>query len=283
MAIISTLLIFLFGVIVGIVGFILGILYFLDNKTKKLEKQSSVFPNLAPPKTILKQYPILTKVTDQFKTSSFRTSSISEIQSRKLLLEIIEGDGILASDHNGTSADSFLKIKLGGQRLKTRIIPKSLSPKWDEHFVLQVDNPQSDKLEIQLFDDDKPKEPLGEVIIVLADLLKDQMKEHWLPLQGKVNTKQGKLNAQGELRLKLTLVDANIDLPLSVKPKKDKKEKQPKETKDERKKEKEEKKEKRERRQEKSEKVSPYKMKLFAQYHFLLFLKLCSSWPYYVN
>jgi hypothetical protein len=44
-----------------------------------------------------------------------------------------------------------------------------------------------------------------------------------LPFQGMASTKQGKVKSQGELRLQLTLVDFNSDLPLSVKSKRDKK------------------------------------------------------------
>jgi len=59
--------------------------------------------------------------------------------------------------------------------------------------------------------------------VPLADLLKDHPKDLYLPFQGIANTKQGKVKSQGELRLQLTLVDFQSELPLSVKSKRDKK------------------------------------------------------------
>ncbi len=39
---------------------------------------------------------------------------------------------------------------------------------WGESFVLLVEDAQVDKLEVQLFDGDKPKEPLVRLLLYLA-------------------------------------------------------------------------------------------------------------------
>eukprot|EP00961_Rhodomonas_salina_P198990 2684117-Rhodomonas_salina.1 len=54
-----------------------------------------------------------------------------------MVLEVVvhKAEGLVAKDRGGTS-DPFCEVKLGKQRQKTKVKPKTLNPNWDETFLL---------------------------------------------------------------------------------------------------------------------------------------------------
>jgi Ca2+-dependent lipid-binding protein len=56
-----------------------------------------------------------------------------------LKVEAVEARNLKAMDANGKS-DPFLKLKVGSIKKKTKIIEKTLDPKWNESFEFTVTN-----------------------------------------------------------------------------------------------------------------------------------------------
>ena len=72
----------------------------------------------------------------------------------KVHLKVIEARNLPVVDVNG-SCDGYCKIQFGKQKVQTRIIDNSLSPKWRQQFSFDIIDFQEDFLFIQLFDHDK--------------------------------------------------------------------------------------------------------------------------------
>lgn len=71
----------------------------------------------------------------------------------KLLVRVIEAKNIRPMDPNGSS-DPYVKLQLGKQRFKTKVMKKSLNPSWCEEFTFKVDD-LKEKLVVSVLDEDK--------------------------------------------------------------------------------------------------------------------------------
>lgn len=71
----------------------------------------------------------------------------------KLVVRVIEARNIPAMDQNGYS-DPYVRLQLGRQRFKTKVVRKSLSPSWEEEFSFKVED-LKDELVISVLDEDK--------------------------------------------------------------------------------------------------------------------------------
>ncbi len=72
---------------------------------------------------------------------------------RHLSIKVKEAKGIPAADSNGKS-DPYVVLTIGGQKKKTKIIHKTLEPKWYEEFRFDIDDSQH-VLRFEVFDHDK--------------------------------------------------------------------------------------------------------------------------------
>jgi Ca2+-dependent lipid-binding protein len=72
---------------------------------------------------------------------------------RHLSIKVKEAKGIPAADSNGKS-DPYVVLTIGGQKKKTKIIHKTLEPKWYEDFRFDIDDSQH-VLRFEVFDHDK--------------------------------------------------------------------------------------------------------------------------------
>uniref|UniRef100_A0A1I8F3Q0 Multiple C2 and transmembrane domain-containing protein n=1 Tax=Macrostomum lignano TaxID=282301 RepID=A0A1I8F3Q0_9PLAT len=71
-----------------------------------------------------------------------------------LHLHLIKGSNLVVRDSNGFS-DPYVKLKLGRKLLaKSRVIEKSLNPRWDEHFEFRIKDVERD-LELRVYDRDR--------------------------------------------------------------------------------------------------------------------------------
>jgi Ca2+-dependent lipid-binding protein len=52
-------------------------------------------------------------------------------------------------------SDPFCKLRIGGQRIRTRWVPQSVDPVWNEAFSLYVNDPEADTLLLEVFDHEK--------------------------------------------------------------------------------------------------------------------------------
>lgn len=74
-----------------------------------------------------------------------------------LHVKVVRANKLLKADLLGTS-DPYVKLNLTGEKLpakKTTIKKKNLNPEWNENFKLVVKDPESQALQLQVFDWDK--------------------------------------------------------------------------------------------------------------------------------
>lgn len=68
-------------------------------------------------------------------------------------MKVIEARDIPAMDLNGSS-DPYVRLQLGKQRSRTKVVKKSLNPTWDEEFIFKVDD-LNEELVVNVLDEDK--------------------------------------------------------------------------------------------------------------------------------
>ncbi len=103
----------------------------------------------------------------------------------KLIVKVIRAENVLAKDRGGTS-DPFAEVRLGKQSKKTKVVPKTLSPEWDESFTFDLPE-EPTPLDVILFDHDKgllgaSSEYLGSVTLDAALFSPGAKIEEWYDL-----------------------------------------------------------------------------------------------------
>ncbi|XP_071700524.1 phospholipase D delta-like [Rutidosis leptorrhynchoides] len=108
------------------------------------------------------------------------------------------------------TCDPYVTVCLAGATVaRTRVIPNSQDPVWDEHFVAQVAHPVS-QVEIQVKDNDVfGAELVGIATISATSLLSGETIDDWLPIIGPFG-KQPKPNCAIRLQLKFTSCDEKL-------------------------------------------------------------------------
>lgn len=106
----------------------------------------------------------------------------------KLLVRVMEARNLPPSDSNGLS-DPYVKLQLGKQKHKTKVVKKSLNPCWGEEFTFKVEDLHEELL-ISVLDEDKYfnddfvgqlRLPVGQVF----DAVNKSLGTAWYPLQPK--------------------------------------------------------------------------------------------------
>jgi Ca2+-dependent lipid-binding protein len=94
-----------------------------------------------------------------------------ELTEMKLSVRVIEARNLRAMDSNGFS-DPYVRLQLGKQRFKTRVIKMNLNPTWDQEFSFLVGD-SKDVLKLDVYDEDilSMDDFLGQVRVPLEDLL----------------------------------------------------------------------------------------------------------------
>ncbi|KAJ0965300.1 hypothetical protein J5N97_026438 [Dioscorea zingiberensis] len=109
-------------------------------------------------------------------------------------------------DLNGLS-DPYVRLQLGRQRVKTKVIRKNLNPVWDEDFRFVVGD-LGDELSVSVLDEDKyfSDDFVGQVKVPLWKVLDAEnltLGTAWYQLQPK--NKKSKIRECGEIRLHISL------------------------------------------------------------------------------
>eukprot|EP00794_Sanderia_malayensis_P000125 gene125-736_t len=91
-----------------------------------------------------------------------------------LTLQLIEGCDLKASDPTGTS-DPYCEVSMGSQEHKTKVISKTLNPKWNSKMIFTVKDIEQDVLCFTVFDRDffSPNDFLGRTELSISSLLKE--------------------------------------------------------------------------------------------------------------
>ncbi|GER52820.1 C2 calcium/lipid-binding and GRAM domaincontaining protein [Striga asiatica] len=133
----------------------------------------------------------------------------------KLLVRVIEAKNIPALDPNGFS-DPYVKLQLGKQKFRSKVVKKCLSPSWCEEFTFKVDD-LKDELLICVLDEDKyfNDDFVGQIKIPVSHVFEAKDKSlgtTWYILQPK--NKKSKNKDCGEILLTICFSHNNTPFDL---------------------------------------------------------------------
>ncbi|XP_072462227.1 multiple C2 and transmembrane domain-containing protein 1 isoform X5 [Notamacropus eugenii] len=125
------------------------------------------------------------KRSSKFQTQSLRLSDLhrkSHLWRGIVSITLIEGRDLKAMDSNGFS-DPYVKFRLGHQKYKSKIMPKTLNPQWREQFDFHLYEERGGIIDITAWDKDAGKRDdfIGRCQIDLSSLSREQT--HKLELQ----------------------------------------------------------------------------------------------------
>ncbi|NWV42954.1 MCTP1 protein, partial [Grantiella picta] len=123
----------------------------------------------------------------KFQTQSLRLSDLhrkSQLWRGIVSITLIEGRELKAMDANGLS-DPYVKFRLGHQKYKSKIVPKTLNPQWREQFDFHLYDEQGGIIDITVWDKDAGKRDdfIGRCQVDLSTLSKEQTHKLELPLE----------------------------------------------------------------------------------------------------
>lgn len=133
-----------------------------------------------------------------------------------LHVKVVRANKLLKADLLGTS-DPYVKLNLTGEKLpakKTTIKKKNLNPEWNESFKLVVKDPESQALQLQVFDWDKVggHDRLGMQLVPLKVLTPRETKDFTLDLLKHTNISDSRDKKQrGQIVVELTYVPFRAD------------------------------------------------------------------------
>ncbi|XP_015584032.1 synaptotagmin-3 isoform X2 [Ricinus communis] len=133
-----------------------------------------------------------------------------------LHVKVVRAMKLLKADLLGTS-DPYVKLSLTGEKLpakKTTVKKKNLNPEWNENFKLIVKDPQSQVLQLQVFDWDKVggHDRLGMQVVPLKVLTPGEAKEFILDLLKHTNISDPQdKKRRGQIVVELTFVPFKQD------------------------------------------------------------------------
>ncbi|XP_048786482.1 multiple C2 and transmembrane domain-containing protein 1 isoform X2 [Lagopus muta] len=122
-----------------------------------------------------------------FQTQSLRLSDLhrkSQLWRGIVSITLIEGRDLKAMDANGLS-DPYVKFRLGHQKYKSKIMPKTLNPQWREQFDFHLYEERGGIIDITVWDKDAGKKDdfIGRCQVDLSTLSKEQTHKLELPLE----------------------------------------------------------------------------------------------------
>ncbi|KAF4804621.1 Multiple C2 and transmembrane domain-containing protein 2 [Turdus rufiventris] len=129
----------------------------------------------------------LTNVITPFQTQSLRLSDLhrkSQLWRGIVSVTLIEGCELKAMDANGLS-DPYVKFRLGHQKYKSKIVPKTLNPQWREQFDFHLYDERGGIIDMTVWDKDVGKKDdfMGRCQIDLSTLSKEQTHKLEVPLE----------------------------------------------------------------------------------------------------
>uniref|UniRef100_A0A8D0L3P3 Extended synaptotagmin-1 n=1 Tax=Sphenodon punctatus TaxID=8508 RepID=A0A8D0L3P3_SPHPU len=116
-------------------------------------------------------------------------------------IHLLEAESLIAKDNfmggmiKGKS-DPYAKVRLGGQRFRSRVIKEDLNPRWNEIYEVIVNEIPGQEVEFELYDKDVDKDDfLGRCKVPLKRVLSSRFIDEWIPLE---DVKSGRLHLKLE-------------------------------------------------------------------------------------
>ncbi|KAL6556823.1 MYF24 [Orobanche hederae] len=128
-----------------------------------------------------------TKVNDNENSKG----SHSSLGNGWIELVLVEARDLVAADIRGTS-DPFVKVHYGNLKRSTKVMYKTLSPKWHQTFEFPDDG-SSLTLHVKDHNTLLPTSNIGDCLVEYQMLRPNQMADKWIPLQG---VKRGDIHIQ---------------------------------------------------------------------------------------
>ncbi|XP_074023018.1 multiple C2 and transmembrane domain-containing protein 1 [Numenius arquata] len=127
------------------------------------------------------------KRSSKFQTQSLRLSDLhrkSQLWRGIVSITLIEGRELKAMDANGLS-DPYVKFRLGHQKYKSKIMPKTLNPQWREQFDFHLYEERGGIIDITVWDKDAGKKDdfIGRCQVDLSSLSKEHTHKLEMPLE----------------------------------------------------------------------------------------------------
>ena len=112
----------------------------------------------------------------------------------KLQVRILEARDLTPKSTSGF-VDAYVRLQLNAHTGRSSTVIGSLNPKWNEEFVLGVEDPETDTLTVTVYDQDfqQSHDFLGKMSVQVADLTRvtaesGDLGPTWFPLQKKSPT-----------------------------------------------------------------------------------------------
>ncbi|XP_051128649.1 C2 and GRAM domain-containing protein At1g03370-like [Andrographis paniculata] len=128
----------------------------------------------------------------------------------KLLVRVLEAKNLPAMDLNGFS-DPYVRLQLGRQKFRSKVVKKCLNPIWREEYTFKVDD-LNEELLVNVLDEDKyfNDDFVGMIRLPISQVLEAKDKSlgtSWYKLQPKNN--KSKTKDCGEILLTICLLQNN--------------------------------------------------------------------------
>lgn len=110
-----------------------------------------------------------------------------------LRVKIIEAQDVIIVSDKSRLPETFVRIQVGNQMLKTRVSQRSIHPKWGEEFMFVVAEPFEEDMVVSVEDHSAPNkdEPVGKAVIPLSAIAKradDKVfRSNWFHLQDSIS------------------------------------------------------------------------------------------------
>ncbi|CAA0820558.1 C2 domain-containing protein [Striga hermonthica] len=127
------------------------------------------------------------KVDDKENSMGSRSS----LSNSWVELVIIEARDLIAADIRGTS-DPFVRVHYGNLKRSTKVMYKTLIPKWHQTFEFPDDGSQL-TLHVKDHNSLLPSSSIGDCVVEYQMLPPNEMADKWIPLQG---VKRGEIHIQ---------------------------------------------------------------------------------------
>lgn len=126
---------------------------------------------------------------DQYFQKNSKISDVnrrlkSQIWSSVVTLVLVEGRNLLAMDPESASSDPYVKFRLGNEKYKSRVVWRSLNPRWLEQFDLHLYDDGDQQLELTVWDKDRARDDfIGRCVIDLSLLERERTHGFWQELE----------------------------------------------------------------------------------------------------